>query len=549
MEGYTLINNRSCEFAGQALLFITMESRNEGQIRSYDLHSTEYHQVVTGIRKPVGVGMDLINAKLYWTDASLGRSVIEQAEFSKLGHVHSQQVFLETGLEHPEDLTVDESSGLVFFSDSGRNHIAACSVSTSACTVISEEHDQPRGLAVHSEDRLLFVTEWGSVPMIVRMNLDGTGRRVLISQDIVWPNGIAVDEPVDRIYWADAHRDTIESATIEGADRKLIVKDATHPFGIAVFEDKVYWSDWHNYRLFSCNKFTGNDIRLLIEAPQRLNGISLHHSLPQIHSNPCSRSQCSHICIPSVLSYSCKCPDDMHLDFDDSTCVATKGGRSLILATGNQLFNLKPQNLGKITLDPVAFETNVVTGMSTHAFNGDVAVHTNTSQVFYVNTNLKSSTLISIESEIKSLAYDSQSLNLFWIDEIDQTILLMSEQSKRIKTLAKCKDPKAIAYVGSKNIIAIIDGTNLLETSLDGQRTRLLTDKVHPDMKVLTYCEFSMTYYMSGINGIYAFSPSVGYLEEVVLEIGTPVSLTILDGYLYWTEQRSDYLSWTNIKR
>jgi hypothetical protein len=74
-----------------------------------------------------------------------------------------------------------------------------------------------------------------------------------------WPNG--------RLYWTDAKSQTIESVTITGKDRRTILSDVPkHPFGIAVFEDKLYWSDWDTMNIESCNKFTGKNFEPLIEA-------------------------------------------------------------------------------------------------------------------------------------------------------------------------------------------------------------------------------------------------------------------------------------------
>ena len=62
-----------------------------------------------------------------------------------------------------------------------------------------------------------------------------------------WPNGIAVDESINRLYRADAECNSIELAIIDVANRGLIVEDVHHPFGVAVFEDRLYWSDWKEY--------------------------------------------------------------------------------------------------------------------------------------------------------------------------------------------------------------------------------------------------------------------------------------------------------------
>jgi hypothetical protein len=72
---------------------------------------------------------------------------------------------------------------------------------------------------------------------VVRMGLDGADRRPIVEDNLHWPNGIAVDQILDRVYWSDAHFDVLESIKIDGTDRRVILKDVDkHPFGLAVFE-------------------------------------------------------------------------------------------------------------------------------------------------------------------------------------------------------------------------------------------------------------------------------------------------------------------------
>ena len=518
-----------------------------GEIRTLELHTHEYYPVVTGIANPVGVAYDSIHNQLFWTDSTPGRSVVEQKQ---LLHNASgtANIFVETGLENPQDIVVEASSGLLFFTDSGKGQISACSTSTKFCTIISKEHLQPRGIAVHSKEKLLFVTEWGSTPQIVRMNLNGSGRNTLINSDIVWPNGVAVDDVMDRIYWTDAQRDTIESADIHGFNRRLVIKDVYHPFGIVVFENSVYWSDWHDYKLYSCNKFTGKNIKILLEAPFRINGISHYHSYPVTYSSPCFKAKCSHICIPSKSSYSCRCPEDMHLDYDGETCINSRQTYGIIVGAGKNLYNLKPQNLGKISMDPVGFENGLVMGLSANAVNGHLFVHTDSGNVLSVNTNLKSSHIITSVNRLDIMAFDNNQ-NLFWIDKQKKSIVLMSEKSNKILTLIKCENPKSLVHLKSRNFVAFIDGNNLMESSIDGFLTRIISSKLPEDSVLLTYYEKAKTYFIAAAGSLHAYSEDIGYLEDLVLGTGYPASLVVQDGYLYWTEKGSNLLSWIDINR
>ena len=54
------------------------------------------------------------------------------------------------------------------------------------------------------------------------MNGDLSTRSVVISDHIVWPNGLTIDHVEDRIYWVDASLHYIHSADLDGSNRYLL---------------------------------------------------------------------------------------------------------------------------------------------------------------------------------------------------------------------------------------------------------------------------------------------------------------------------------------
>ena len=60
------------------------------------------------------------------------------------------------------------------------------------------------------------------------------------------------------------------------------MEHVNHPFSVAVFEDRLYWSDWHSQEVQSANKFTGKNFSIVTKKVNaRPMGIALSHPLLQ----------------------------------------------------------------------------------------------------------------------------------------------------------------------------------------------------------------------------------------------------------------------------
>lgn len=122
----------------------------------------------------------------------------------------------------------------------------------------------------------MFWSDWGNQAKIEVAHMDGdnryysfeiinwiilfiliTIRKTLISKKLEWPNGLAIDRPANRLYWNDAKLSTIESSDLHGKDRKLVINNVPHPYGLVVVGNHVYWTDWQTRALHRADKSTG----------------------------------------------------------------------------------------------------------------------------------------------------------------------------------------------------------------------------------------------------------------------------------------------------
>lgn len=73
----------------------------------------------------------------------------------------------------------------------------------------------------------MYWTDWGANPKIERAGMDASNRTVIISSNLTWPNGLAIDYETQRLYWADAGMKTIEFGNFDGSDRQVTGVDMT----------------------------------------------------------------------------------------------------------------------------------------------------------------------------------------------------------------------------------------------------------------------------------------------------------------------------------
>ena len=70
----------------------------------------------------------------------------------------------------------------------------------------------------------------------------GTDRKSIISQGILYPWAITVDAINSKIYWVDHERDTIETASFEGHQRRVVMRNSHTSFYDIVLYKVGYFS-------------------------------------------------------------------------------------------------------------------------------------------------------------------------------------------------------------------------------------------------------------------------------------------------------------------
>ncbi|VIP00453.1 Uncharacterized protein BM_BM10239 [Brugia malayi] len=162
----------------------------------------------------------------------------------------------------------------------------------------------PRALVAYPSIRELFASDWGVKPFIVRLAMDGTQAKKIVTESLVWPNALAIDYFAERLYWADAFRDVIEMANLDGTGRRNVISDdklVPHVFGLTIFDDTIFWSDWTRRGILFANKLTGQNSTRLMETVLPPYSLKAYHPFMQMEApNICEVTTCQHICVPKL---------------------------------------------------------------------------------------------------------------------------------------------------------------------------------------------------------------------------------------------------------
>ncbi|KAF7637960.1 EGF-like domain-containing protein [Meloidogyne graminicola] len=327
---------------------------NRAAIRQYDIVTNKYHPLINKLESAVALDYWHENKTLVWSDVSKEQIVIcsgihglgDLATFESINNACNgpNLTRITDDVTTPDGLAIDWVHGLIFWTDTGTDTINVYDLNTKKRTVIisGDSLDEPRAIAVDPSAGLIFWTDWGENARIERAGMDGKDRRIIIKGNTIrWPNGLAVDILDKKIYWADAKTKQISSSDYWGDNVRTILHShqyLRHPFSLAVFEERLYWTDWDQEGVLSVNKFHGGEVKKLMSGVTGPMTVRVYHEQAQPkHANKCKYSSCEHICLPKALfkggskdsetplkelPFSCACERGFQIDVGNSSlCV------------------------------------------------------------------------------------------------------------------------------------------------------------------------------------------------------------------------------------
>ena len=137
----------------------------------------------------------------------------------------------------------------------------------------------------------MYWTDWGSNPRIEKANMDGSSRRTIVNSGLKWPNGLDIDRSANKLYWADGWEDKIEQSDLHGQNRRVILQTVNiQPFGVALFQGYLYWTDWEKKAVLRLDLVSGDNDTVAVGLSQPMN---IHVYNRSVHTTQAGLQQLS----------------------------------------------------------------------------------------------------------------------------------------------------------------------------------------------------------------------------------------------------------------
>ncbi|TKR96498.1 hypothetical protein L596_010507 [Steinernema carpocapsae] len=320
---------RTCRHADKLTPEILVVNRRS--IRRFTIDGRSKGMILANMSNGVAVDYDYASQTAFWTDITETISMLGSTSLH--GAKNHYRVLTGISASSPDGIAVDWIGKNVYWCDKDADSISVADMSGlySKTLLKGNPLQDPRAIVVDPQAKVLFWSDWGDMPHIGKMNMDGQHQALLITTSLKWPNALAVDTIQARLYWGDAHLDYIASCDYMGNNRRLVIyKSVKHIFGLSIFEDYIYWTDWTKKTVERAHKLSGKHRKTIIEFDvYRPMGIKIVHPLLQLSHkgshvhHPCNTpGRCDNMCVPSEEeeNFACLCSKGFKLE--NGKCVS-----------------------------------------------------------------------------------------------------------------------------------------------------------------------------------------------------------------------------------
>ncbi|KAK4295463.1 hypothetical protein Pmani_031983 [Petrolisthes manimaculis] len=552
-----LPDKRTCsQRPDQALIFAQRNNLRLISLIESEGNSTKMDTVipVDGLRSAVALDFYQEDDLLFWSD-------VETKTISR-AHINGtdQSLVISTDLDLPAGVAVDWVGQKLYWTDAGTTRIEVANLDGSMRSLLVWQGlDKPRDIVVDPQDRYMFWTDWGRVATIQRAGMDGSPRMVLVDSNLRWPNGLAVDHLQRSIYWVDASTNSVEMVDFSGTNRKAIIEEElSHPFGLALWGDRMFWSDWVTRTIHSADKKTGGNRQDVVKGLKELMDVRVFDRAHPLINSPCSVNNggCSHLCLlsPGPAGFSCACPTGIMLKSDGQACEKAPNS-SLVFAQREIIrqLSLDTPYLVDIVL-PVPGLQHVV-ALDVDSLSGDIFLADSAAGVIYRISSdgsiIKAIVSSSIDT-VEGITIDSTGRKIYWTDYKRQSVEVSElDGSNRLVLFTGLDRPRAITthYPSGRLFWTDWDDENprIEVADMDGNNRKVLvnTTIAWPNGLSVDWEELELFWTDAKLNYIQAIKLDGTARRSVVTGVPHPYGVSVLGQWVYWTDWETKSLNRT----
>lgn len=550
--GVKLLDKFNCSDGPEEMLILARRT----DLRRISLDTPDHTAVVipvSGVRHAIAVDYDPIEGFVYWTDDE-----VECIQRSRLDGTE-QEIIVLREVRNPDGVAVDWVARNLYWTDTGPDRIEVARLNgTSRKILITDNLDEPRAIAIDPDEGLMFWTDWGAHPKIERAALDGTLRQLVVGTNLGWPNGVVIDAKLKRIFWCDAKMDVIETSSLDGTERRVVLNDRLpHVFGLSLLGDHIYWTDWQRRSIERINKLTGGEREVIVEQLPDLMGlkaVSIHQGQG---NNPCRENNggCSHLCLNRPTNYTCGCPIGYDL---------TQNGRQCVVPEAFLLYTRK-EDIRRISLLTSHNVPIPVTGIQEA-----VAIDFDSidNRLYWTDISVKSISRAFMNGSQKEpvvefglaypegMAVDWLARNIYWADMGNNRIEVarLDGSSRRVLLWKNIANPKSLALDPSQGYMYWSEWRkeqpSISHAHLDASHPTVIITKMGRSNGLTIDFKDRRLYWTDIDNFLIESSDLNGYNREVIVrDLPQPYGLTLYGNYVYWADWKTGTIERANKTR
>ncbi|XP_048586390.1 uncharacterized protein LOC5504315 isoform X1 [Nematostella vectensis] len=264
----------------------------------------------------VGVDYDCVEEYIYWTEIMEGCIMRAKYDGTK-----QEVVIPRKQVKSPEGIAVDWMGRNIYWTDTGLDVIEVAGMNGSNRRVlISNALDDPRAILVDPPNGKLYWADWTRRrPRIEVANMDGSNRRVLVYSDLGLPNGLTLVRATNELCFTDAGTWSIRCVDLGALNVRKVIYPIAYPYGIASFNRTLFWTDWMNnkvQRIGMDSKDPGVPLKTYVGQSGKIFDVKAVQPCPKKASAkyPCevNNGGCMGLCLLRPGGHTCSCPVHMY---------------------------------------------------------------------------------------------------------------------------------------------------------------------------------------------------------------------------------------------